>query len=100
MTVTDPHEWGEVNPYFSDAEAFEQRYGDIAQELAGVSNIVGDAAWNLAPVYDHVTGAIQGGSVKVYDQVVDYIGSGASYLAGASDYFVNAAKVHNQKLRN
>lgn len=34
-----------TNPYFSDAEDIETRYGDTAEEVGGLANLAGDAYW-------------------------------------------------------
>lgn len=52
-TVTNPlpaRFGGEVNPGFVDAEAWETRYGDIAQEVGGLLNVGADIYWNLPPL--------------------------------------------------
>lgn len=51
-TVTNPIGHGfEANPALVDAEAWETRYGDIAQEIGGVVNAVGDAYHNLRGMF-------------------------------------------------
>jgi len=47
VTVTNPWTSGEVNPGYLDAETFEQRYGDVAQEIAGARNAFADAYTNI-----------------------------------------------------
>lgn len=34
-----------TNPYFSDAEDIETRYGDTAEEVGGLANLAGDVYW-------------------------------------------------------
>lgn len=34
-----------TNPYFSDAEDIETRYGDAAEEVGGLANLAGDTYW-------------------------------------------------------
>lgn len=73
-TVTNPihpQVW-EPNPYLADAEAWETRHGDIAQEIGGAINLVGDVAWNAykygSKVYDQGT--------KVYNSLLPHGVSG------------------------
>ena len=48
-SVTNPHNpssgW-RVNPDYLDAQAFEERYGDIVQQFAGVRNAIADFQYN------------------------------------------------------
>lgn len=48
-SVTNPHNpssgW-RVNPDYLDAQAFEDRYGDIVQQFAGVRNAIADFQYN------------------------------------------------------
>lgn len=49
VTVTNPHSAGkgwDVNPNFADAEMYETRYGDVAQEIGGAANVVADTLYN------------------------------------------------------
>jgi hypothetical protein len=48
-TVTNPWPTNSgmvVNPNYVDAEQWEQRYGDIAQEIAGFGNFLADSGYN------------------------------------------------------
>lgn len=49
VNATNPWYGLRVDPTFADAEAFEARYGDIAQEVAGLRNLAADS-------YENVTG--------------------------------------------
>lgn len=43
VEVTNPHQKWNVDPTQADAEAYETRYGDIAQEVFGAYNLVADS---------------------------------------------------------
>lgn len=54
-TITNPFPMSDgslVNPSFVDAEAWETRYGDIAQEIGGMLNLSADAYANFRSMYD------------------------------------------------
>lgn len=61
-----------TNPNFSDAEDIETRYGDIAQEVAGATNLVGDVFHTYWPRNE------QGG----YRNPIDYIRSSGRRRTG------------------
>lgn len=55
-TLTNPFPMSDgslVNPGFVDAEAWETRYGDIAQEIGGMINLGADAYANFRSMYDN-----------------------------------------------
>lgn len=47
VNMTNPWFGLNVDKTFADAEAFEARYGDIAQEIAGARNAVADGYFNM-----------------------------------------------------
>lgn len=47
VNMTNPWFGLNVDKTFADAEAFEARYGDIAQEVAGARNLVADGYFNM-----------------------------------------------------
>lgn len=46
----------DTNPYFSDSEAFENRYGEPGEWVAGAVNGVADGVWNAANAYKKYLG--------------------------------------------
>lgn len=51
-SVTNPLPVGEVNPHFVDAEQWETRYGDLAQEFGGLVNVFADTYHNVVGHYN------------------------------------------------
>lgn len=45
-TLTNPFLRAKVDPGYSDAEAIETRYGDVAQEVGGLRNLIADGLYN------------------------------------------------------
>lgn len=75
-TVTNPLPLGwHVNPKLVDAEAWERRYGDIAQEVGGGINAVGDTYYNQAPVLNRSYSSISRSFRTGYRNLARFVGS-------------------------
>lgn len=75
VTVTNPHNNAIVDPTARDAQAYEDRYGEIAADLWGLATLAKDA-W-----YNHSTNKASPSPVtKAGNAVMDYTDAAAAYL--------------------
>lgn len=78
VDVTNPWYGLSIDPKSSDAESFEARYGDIAQEIAGAYNFVNDMTYNS-------TGKTAGQNVSDWwNTIPSFIGNPASSMPHSS----------------
>lgn len=68
VEVTNPHRIWSVDGSVSDAEAQETRYGDLAQEVFGISNVFQDGVKTLTGRSPREWGIVSGMNIGDYNQ--------------------------------
>lgn len=97
-TVTSPFKYGGVNPNYVDAEAWETRYGDIAQEVGGFINVLADTAHymdssgNTAAINKRINQAadyVDNLTGQAWEYVSPWLGDNAQNTTGGNPLVIN-----------